>query len=422
MKQLSLRLTVLLWLVLLVACQTEQPLTDAPTNVPVQATEAPSVEPTLESEEMIIGQILVGPCNDRGWSQNHCEAAEYIQEQFPGTEFIQVDNVWQGNPERPSFDAIVDDMVDQGAVLILATSSDHQTGVREAAVRHPDVKFVHISGQDAFRAEHDDEFAATHPANLAGMIPRFYQAKFVAGCAAGLATRTGKIGVVGPLISDETRQAENAFFRGAQYCWEQYRGQNPSDLTFQVTWIGFWFHIPGTTLDPTQVANTYIDDGFDVLDNALDTTEALVVAGQRSTAESPVWAVPQDHSSACEAAPQVCLGVPHYNWQRPYADLVTAFMEGTFAPTHTWYEANWADMDNALTSPAGWVHGEALTQDQKAQLEEFIAGIGDGSIDLLAGPLNYQDGTEFIPAGRSATDEELWYTQQLLEGMIGTSQ
>jgi simple sugar transport system substrate-binding protein len=33
----------------------------------------------------------------------------------------------------------------------------------------------------------------------------------------------------------------------------------------------------------------------------------------------------------------------------------------------------------------------------------------------------YQDGTEFIAAGQTATDKQIWYTEQLLEGVIGPS-
>jgi simple sugar transport system substrate-binding protein len=47
--------------------------------------------------------------------------------------------------------------------------------------------------------------------------------------------------------------------------------------------------------------------------------------------------------------------------------------------------------------------------------------LGDGSIELYKGPLNYQNGSEFLKAGEKATDQKVWYMPQLLKGMEGPS-
>ena len=53
-------------------------------------TEAPSAEPeeTEAPEEFVFGVILVGPKNDRGWSQAHYEGGLYIEENLPGARMI----------------------------------------------------------------------------------------------------------------------------------------------------------------------------------------------------------------------------------------------------------------------------------------------------------------------------------------------
>ena len=48
--------------------------------------------------------------------------------------------------------------------------------------------------------------------------------------------------------------------------------------------------------------------------------------------------------------------------------------------------------------------------------------MADGSTNLFVGPLNYQDGSSFLGAGEEATDEQIWYMAQLLEGMEGPSE
>jgi simple sugar transport system substrate-binding protein len=62
-----------------------------------------------------------------------------------------------------------------------------------------------------------------------------------------------------------------------------------------------------------------------------------------------------------------------------------------------------------------------LSEDNSQTLDEFIAGLADESINLFTGPLNYQDGTEFLKDGEVATDLQIWYMPQLLEGMLGAS-
>ena len=43
------------------------------------------------------------------------------------------------------------------------------------------------------------------------------------------------------------------------------------------------------------------------------------------------------------------------------------------------------------------------------------------SINLFTGPLNFQDGSAFLADGEEATDPQIWYTTQLLEGIEGAS-
>src|SRR5690606_27547498 len=55
-------------------------------------------------------------------------------------------------------------------------------------------------------------------------------------------------------------------------------------------------------------------------------------------------------------------------------------------------------------------------------VEEYIAGLGSGEIKVWTGPINLQDGTEDVPAGEVATDPQVWYAPQILEGMTGASE
>jgi simple sugar transport system substrate-binding protein len=251
---------------------------------------------------------------------------------------------------------------------------------------------------------------------------RMEDMKAIAGCAAALNTQSGSLGYLGPLINNETRRLAASAYLGAKYCYENYRGMNPADLQFTVTWIGFWFNIPGVTLDPTEVTNGFFDSGVDVVMSGIDTTEGIDVAGQRAAQGTPVWAVPYDFKGACDQAPDICLGVPYFNWGPAYLETATAVQGGTWEQSWDWNPPNWEDLTDDDTTAVGWVNGPGMPAEAQAFLDQFIAGLASGDINVWTGPINLQDGTEYIPADAVATDEQIWYLPQLLEGMTGPSE
>jgi len=378
---------------------------------------SPTGAESPEGEPIVFGMILVGPENDRGWSQAHFEAGRYVEEQL-GATMISLDKVNTADRPETTVEQVVSDMIDQGAQLIFATSDDMKDGIEAAAAEHPDVPMIWSSGDSAWA-----EGKGYRPdlTNLGNIMGRMEYGKMIAGCAAALTSQTGKIGYLGPLINDETRRLANSAYLGARYCWETYRGEDPASLGFLVNWIGFWFNIPGVTLDPTQVANDFFDSGHDVVISGIDTTEGLVVAGQRAAAGESVWAVPYDFEGACDEAPDICLGVPYFNWGPAYLEVARSVQAGTFEATFQWLGPDWTDINNPDTTAVGFVKGPGLSDEASSTLDGFIAGLADGSIELYTGPLNWQDGSPFLAEGEVATDLQIWYAEQLLEGMEGAS-
>jgi simple sugar transport system substrate-binding protein len=153
----------------------------------------------------------------------------------------------------------------------------------------------------------------------------------------------------------------------------------------------------------------------------IDTTEALVRAGQVAQAGKDVWAMPFDYRQACDQAPDVCLGVPYLNWGPGYLKIAQSVIDGTFKAQFTWDAPDWSDINNSDTSSSGYLNGPALSSENASMLDEFIKGLGDQSIDLYTGPLNWQDGTTFLSDGQKAADQDIWYEPQLLQGVSGAS-
>jgi simple sugar transport system substrate-binding protein len=374
----------------------------------------PTAAPTEAAKPLKIGLVMVGPKEDHGWNEAHWEGVQYVLKNAPGTELEWIDKVNPADRPGVTIEQVADDFAAKGVRLIITNSAEFKDPTNNAARAHPDITFIHASG--------DAVLDGTAPANVGNIMGRMEYGKMIAGCAAGLTTETGSISYLGPLIDPETRRLVNSTYLGAKYCWENYRGKSAADLKFTVTWIGFWFNIPGVTLDPTQVANDFFNNGSDVVLSGIDTTEGLVVTGQRAKAGEKVWAIPYDYLGGCAEATDVCLGVPYFNWGPAYLAAAKAVQAGTWKSSWDWNGPDWKDINDPDTSAVGWVDGKALSAENAATLKKFIAGLADGSINLWQGPLKYQDGTDFVASGGVADDKKIWYTQQLLEGVTGPSQ
>ena len=104
-----------------------------------------------------------------------------------------------------------------------------------------------------------------------------------------------------------------------------------------------------------------------------------------------------------------------------YLEIAQSVIDGTFTAGFQWNGPDWSDINNPDTTAIGYIQGPGLTADEATTVQQFIDGLADGSINLWQGPLNYQDGTEWVAAGATATPVQIWYTKQLLEGVVGAS-
>jgi simple sugar transport system substrate-binding protein len=367
------------------------------------------------AESFVFGVILVGPNNDHGWSEAHFAAGRYVESKLPNAQMIYVDNVNPAAKPGVTIPQLVDELVAKGAKIVFTTSEDFQDGTLEAALKHPELPIVNCSGDMAWKD--GKNFKA--PKNLSNSMGRMEYGEAIAGFAAALTTRTGKLGYLGPLINDETRRLAVATFLGARYAWTEVLKKDPRRLKFKVTWIGFWFNIPGQTLDPTKVSDAFYNTGYDVVISGIDTTECVVEGGKIGRTGRQVWAIPYNYRGGCAEAEEICLGAPYFNWGPAYLKAVQLVIDDKWTQYWEWNGPDWSDLNNPDTSAVGFVKGKALTAENAAKVDAFTKGLADGSIQLFEGPLNFQDDTPYLKEGERADDQEIWYFPQLLRGMEG---
>jgi len=399
------------------ATPTEEP--PAPTQE-IQATEAPAPTeaPPPTAEPFVFGVLLVGAKNDQGWSQAHYDAGLYIEQNIPNSKMLYLENVYSGSPAYPGQTAsqLADQLVSQGAKLIVFNSDDMKDEALKFAQANPNIYVIGASDDWTWKEGKNYQPSP----NQIDIMGRMEYGKMMAGCAAALTTQTGQVGYLGPLINDETRRLASSAYLGARYCWDTVLGKDPADLKFKVTWIGFWFNIPGVTSDPSQVADDFFNSGYDVVISGIDTTEALVEAKKMHDAGKSVWAVAYDFKDNCNVAPEICLGVPYFNWGPAYLATFKTAIDGTWQEDFQWNGPDWADINNPDTSAIGFVKGNGLSADASAKLDGFISELA-GGLNLWTGPINLQDKTVYLNDGEVATDQQIWYLPQLLEGMEGQS-
>ncbi|MBL8102684.1 MAG: BMP family ABC transporter substrate-binding protein [Anaerolineales bacterium] len=402
----------------LAACGTPAPAaTEAPmaaTEAPAAATEAPAAATEAPAEQFVFGMLLVGPYNDNGWSQAHYEAGLYLEEKL-GAKMIYLDKVNPADRPGTTPDQLAEELVAQGAKLVIFNSDDMKDASTTFAKANPDVFVIMASGDQVW----PDGKAYEEIPNLMNIMGRMEYGKMMAGCAAALTSETGKIGYLGPLINDETRRLAASAFLGAKHCWET-AGNDPAALEFKVTWIGFWFNIPGVTLDPVQVSNDFYTTGYDVVISGIDNPVNLGEAQKLSAEGKTVFGVAYDYVAACDAAPDVCIGVPYFNWGPEYLKAISSAQDGSWASQFIWAGPDWADLNNPDTSTVGFVNGPALSAEDATAVDAFVAELA-GGLNLWTGPINLQDGSVYLADGEVGTDQQVWYLPQLLEGMDGLS-
>ncbi|MFW5772200.1 MAG: BMP family lipoprotein [Phototrophicaceae bacterium] len=375
-----------------------------------------------QDDEIVFGMVLVGPRDDRGWSQAHYEGGLYVMERMPGAEMLYFESLNAADAPETTLLDVVSLFVEEGAEVIFTTSDAFEEDTAEVAPMFPDVVFINVSG--------DDVLLETAPENLGNVMAQIEIPRLIAGCAAALVTETGQLGYLGPLINAETRRVSSSAYLGARYCYENYRDGDPDELRFEVTWIGFWFPIPGVTLDATEETNAFFDRGFDVVMSGIDTVEMVTVAGQRQEDGESVYAMPYNSLQGCDVAPEACIGIPYYNWGVAYTEIIQDYLAGEWEQEWDWAPPNYDDMNDPETSITGFMPADGLDEESMELLNQFIDELIAFQTDpetedyffLWEGPLSLQDGTVLAEEGEYVDIIDVWYLPQLLEGMVGASE
>src|SRR6056297_3840226 len=197
-----------------------------------------------------VGFVYVGPVGDGGWTYEHDQARQAVEEHFGDkVETVYVESV----PEGADAERAMTQMALQGADLIFTTSFGFMDPTVAVAEKFPDVKFEHATGYKT--AE-----------NVAVYSARFYEGRAIQGHIAGKMTETNKIGYIASFPIPEV-------IRGINSAYIHARKVNP-DVEFSIIWAYTWFD-PAKEAD---AARALIENGADVILQHTDSTAPQAAA------------------------------------------------------------------------------------------------------------------------------------------------
>ena len=301
---------------LLAACgggaATEAPAQEAPTEAVPAATEAPAAEPTMaeesapatmpEGEKFRVAVVLPSTVSDLAWSQALYDSLKRIQADMGGEEKMEIaytENMWNVTDAA----AAIRDYADNGYNLVIAHGTQYGTSLFEIAPDFPDTSFAWGTATDTGKEKGVD--------NVFAYEARAEEGGFVLGVLAAQLSKSGVLGVVGPVEAGDAKLYIDGFAAGAKYA--------KPDIKVNISYTGSF----GDTALAAEAANTHISAGADVLTgSAQQVVGAIGVAKEKGV----IWMGTQSDQSSL--APDIVAASQIYYWDGPFKDMIQKHMSG----------------------------------------------------------------------------------------------
>ena len=247
-----------------------------------------------------VGYLLVGPKNDGGWSMRHEQGFQSLTKY--GYKVFGIEMA----PEAEAAKLL--GKLARKNDIVFATSFGYMDGMAKAAEKHPDTVFMHATGYKGNDTNFDNYGCMS------------YQARYLTGIAAGMMTKTNKIGVVGSYPIPEIVRNINALTLGAQ-------SVNPN-IEVNVIWINSWFDPP----KDMDAAKALLDGGNDILYTTTDSPSVVVVAQKAWKRDGKeVWSMGNDAPMGLNGPDRYITGMM-FHWSGVYKQLVDEVATGTWKP------------------------------------------------------------------------------------------
>ena len=335
---------------------------------------------TGNNADFKVGVIHIGdPADGAGYSYAHDQGVVKMQKELGLTDDQIVRKINVSDGDAVATRTAIEECVNEGCKIIFGTSWGYMDTMEQMAEEYPDVVFSHGTGYKS------------NGKNFNNYFGRIYQARYLSGIAAGLKTKSNKIGYVAAMdvTNSEVTGGINAFAMGVE-------SVNPNAKVY-VKVTNSWF---SPDLEK-QAAEALLDGGCDVISQHCDTTAPQLAAQARG-----VWGVGYN-SDMTKDAPKAHLTAPIWNWEVYYTKAAKSVMDGT------WDGSNYyGGMDEGLVdiSPLS----ENCAEGTKEAIDAAKAKIISGENKIFAGELYDNKGNMVCKEGEVISDADItgnmnWY-------------
>jgi basic membrane protein A and related proteins len=346
---------------------------------PAAAPSPASGDAAATAPKLIVGALHVGAITDAGYNQAHHDGLMKMKANLPNVEVIEAENV----PESADAERVMEGMIQQGATIIFPQSFGYLDPALNVAAKHPEVTFMHPAG---FKLA----------PNFGTYWGNNFEAMYLAGIAAGGATKSGKLGFITAFPIPNILASVNAFHLGAK----SVRADVETTLVINGSWV-----------DPTKEAaatNALADAGVDVVTMIVDSPITVV----KTAEERGIFVVGFHSDALAQFAPKGWLTGVAYTWGDLYTRIVQSVMDKTWKSEHVR-----AGIESDYVTLAAY--GPAVSADIQAKIADAEKKIISGELKIFAGPIKDNAGNEKIKASEAGGMELLDTTDWLIEGVIG---
>ncbi|MBQ6814525.1 MAG: BMP family ABC transporter substrate-binding protein [Lachnospiraceae bacterium] len=319
-----------------------------------------------------VGLVITGSIDDDGWNGVHYQGVLYACDKI-GTELLVKENV---SEEGAECQKAIEELVEEGASMIILSSYGYPTIAKETIDRYPDVAFYGIS-------------AEYYADNMTSYFGRMYQARYLAGVLAGLKTENDNIGYVAAMANNEVNRGINAFTMGV-------KSVNP-EASVNVIWTGSW----DDKEKEVSATNTLIKEkNVDVITYHQNQPNVAITADAAG-----VYTI--GYNEQAEGLSEKYLTAAVWDWKKLYYQIVREFVQG---------EANnvkrhWFGIDTEVVKLSEY--SSYVTEEEKQAVAQAMENVFAG-MDIFSGKIYDNNGELRCDDGESISDDILlekmdWY-------------
>ncbi len=293
-KFMTMLLCVVMTAALFVGCSSKKDETTSQTPS-TSVTEAAGADTEADSKPLKVALCVSGAVNDMGWNQVAYEGLQKAADQF-GCETAYTENL-----AAADIAAAFSDYAASGYDVIIGHGYEFGDPAVEVGASYPDTKFIIIEGEVSADNVSSYQMSCNEAAYLNGML------------AASL-TKTGKVGMIGPIQGSSLVKIVNGFEDGA-------KSVNP-DIEVQTAWTGSFTD----TALAKEAATAMIESGVDIIEHCANECGTGAINAAK---DAGIYAIGDSYDQH-ELAPETILTSSIYNVPTLVVDAVDDVINGKF--------------------------------------------------------------------------------------------